>query len=394
MNRKKLIIIFATTLIILLAGSLWLYSLLNGRPQLADETFSNFPWGNNNTDEYILDDYLPTNEFPQINLDGPSLRQLTFRPVIGYSELNQSDIRIMRYVEAGTGHVYDINLETGQEDRVANITIPNAHEALVSQSGELVIVRSGHTSTSEIKVLTFQNKEIFESTLPYTIINMTLNADDSLIYTARSEQGLAINELSVIGGESRVIFSTPFISANIGWSIANIRPYYVYTKPASELLGYAYEINEQGNLIRLPFIGKGLTIIHTGDYIIYSHLVNNNYRSFIYNRTTGETTNAPIVMLPEKCGVSTASQSTIFCGHKLTNYDHRFPDNWYKGITTYDDSLWAVELNIGSAIQLVNPETITGRQLDLINVTNSLDGQMVYFLNRTDKTLWVYEIDN
>lgn len=395
MTKKKLIIIVSTILLILLAVSFWAYSLLNGSPATGGERFANFPWGRGGetTEEFPNNNPVASDNLPVVNVSGQALRQLTFRPVIGYNEITNQTESTVRYVEAGTGHVYDINLETGREERVSNITIPNAQTAIVLASGNYVLVRSDKGTDRNLQLLSLMNDTATERSLSLTTIDITPGADDTFYYTTRSQNGLEAKQYNIATASEETLFTVPFISAAIQWSTPNT-PHLVYTKPTSELRGYNYEINNSGDLIRLPFTGNGLTSLHTGEFIVYSFLTGGDYKSFIYDRRTGETSNAPIVMLPEKCTISPEDTAVIFCGHELTTYDKRFPDNWHKGIVTYNDSLWAVQLDRKSAIQLAIPETITGRSLDIHHLSSGQDTEMIYFLNRTDKTLWVYDIEN
>ena len=97
-------------------------------------------------------------------------------------------------------------------------------------------------------------------------------------------------------------------------------------------------------------------------------------------------------MEPNKCVPSNKLSNVVYCGYELTSYDSNFPDNWYRGEQTFTDNIWSINLTTLSATQLVVPEKETGRQLDIIDLYNSPDGKMLYFRNKNDNTLWMYEI--
>jgi hypothetical protein len=392
MKRQTLILIVVATLLILLVIGFWLYSLLTGQPGQTDR-FTDFPWGSGEVSEFPNPVPEEVPEENLINITGNPLRQLTFRPVIGYQEISKDDVRFIRYVEAGTGHIYDINLVSGQEDRISNITVPNAHEAIINPSGENVIIRSGFLSTSDIIIVELNAAEPTSRRLENTMNSFAFDLDNRLIYTTRTNTGLEARRYNLTTNGNELLFSIPFLSATIQWTTAPGRPHLIYTKPASELTGYAYEVNGVGTLVRLPFIGQGLTAIHSGAFIAYSTLSGMSYQSFMYNRQTGEIASAPIITLPEKCTLASDSTEILFCGHQITTYDSRFPDEWYKGVRQFADSLWLVDMNRQSAIQLINPGAAVGRELDMTTLTHTIheNSDMVYFINRTDKTLWVYE---
>lgn len=394
MKPKTLIFIAGATLLVLLVLGLWLYSLINTQPGQEDR-FADFPWGGGGVNEFPSDEVFDQIDETSINLTGEPLRQLTFRPVIGYQEITKNNVRFMRYVEAGNGHIYDINLDTGQEERVSNVTVANAHEAAVNPTGENVIIRSGFSSESAIVAIEWTGEEPNSRQLATPMTTFNFDRDNRLVFTTRTDTGLEARQYILPTNESELLFRVPFLSATVDWAwLSANRPHLVYTKPASELTGYAYEVGRVGSLTRLPFIGPGLTAIHSGEYVVYSVLSSTAYQSLIYNRQTGEIASAPIITLPEKCTMAADSSEILFCGYEITTYDNRFPDEWYKGVRQFADSLWLIDMNRQSALQLVNPETRVGRSLDMTTLTHVPHDttEMLYFINRTDKTLWVYEL--
>jgi len=391
MSRKFLITLIISVLLIVLVVGFWFFSLINGSSD--DERFADFPWWGNGNNEFPTDPWPEQPGEPLLNVSGPALRQLTFRPVIGYGEIIKNEVPTMRYVEAGTGHIYDINLETGQEERVSNITIVNAHEALVSQNGEFSVVRAGYTASSDIVLLNLTSSEPASRTLPYQMNDMALSDNDTVFFTTRSTGGLEAREFDVSLNTLTTLFTVPFLSATIQWERSGIHPHLIYTKPASELIGYTYEVSEDGKLLRLPIVGQGLTALYTGNFVLYSLLEGTNYNSRIFDNASKESTESPITIIPEKCTVSKTSPDFVFCGFTFTTYGYEMPDEWYKGIRTFSDSLWGLDLSTQIAIQFVTPQDIVGRELDITNLQESNDGRMLYFTNKTDKTLWVYEIE-
>ena len=71
---------------------------------------------------------------------------------------------------------------------------------------------------------------------------------------------------------------------------------------------------------------------------------------------------------------------------------NEFPDNWYKGLISFSDKLYKIDLEKSLAAQLVSPEQETGRELDVIDMNISQEGKVLYFINKNDNTLWMYEI--
>jgi len=388
MTKKTLIIIFGSIILILGAIGIWVFSFLNGSPTALEDRFANFPWGNGNTTEFPSTEIPEITEFPSINVSGAKLRQLTFRPVIGYGEILKNESRHIRYVEAGTGHVYDIDIITGTEERISNIIIANAHRAYVPPNGSHILINN---TNSEAAIIDISANEPTSRFLSGQMTNIGISENGHILFTVRSNNGLQARELQIIPNTTRELFSIPFTSATIRWSQNSNVPHLIYTKPASQLLGYVYEINSSNQLRRLPIAGPGLTAIHTGSYILISSLEGTSYKTRIYDPQTQQRNEAPVTIIPEKC-VDSNNTFLIYCGSELTTYSYEFPDEWYKGVRMFDDSLWRIDVRSQSATMLINPLSTIGRSLDMTELQLDSQETVIYFINKSDKTLWLYDL--
>ena len=119
MNKPIFIIIGA--LIILVLIFIWVYLLFFGTPKTVTEVFTDF----GGSSETVIDqnnniDLATTSDNTVINTERKKLRQLTTKQVAGFSEIDEpitASLPSLYYVEMGTGHVYSIQLETGEEKR-------------------------------------------------------------------------------------------------------------------------------------------------------------------------------------------------------------------------------------------------------------------------------------
>jgi hypothetical protein len=114
--------------------------------------------------------------------------------------------------------------------------------------------------------------------------------------------------------------------------------------------------------------------------------------SYATNRTTGETNSLPIIVQPNKCVFSTDNTDKIYCGYEEANLNYEFPDNWYKGLVSFADTLYEIDVKKGLAAKLIDTEKETGRELDTIGMDISAQTKVLYFINKNDNTLWMYEI--
>ena len=75
----------------------------------------------------------------------------------------------------------------------------------------------------------------------------------------------------------------------------------------------------------------------------------------------------------------------------LTEFPYLMPDLWYKGEVQMNDSLWEYSVENESTSLLVSPENATGRQLDIVQPQFGINDANLYFQNKVDQTLWIYE---
>ncbi|PJC56208.1 hypothetical protein CO026_01575 [Candidatus Kaiserbacteria bacterium CG_4_9_14_0_2_um_filter_41_32] len=393
MKRSTFIIIGFIIIILLLA--FWLYSLLYGTPQKVAEVFTNFGFGENSSVVEVVPVATTTvPEAPIVDVVTAKLRQLTTRPVIGFREFQATttEPKFITYAEAGTGHIYTINLTSGEEIRVSNVTIPTAETAVFSASGRFVAVRSGFTNKNEVLLVDLNDLSSIKSeVLPYNIDNFTFSVTDELLFTEITTTGAQGRALNPSTKAIREIFTVPFQAITMVWSQDGVTPHYVYPKASSRLLGFLYAVSGD-SIIRMPISGTGLTAKASADYIGFSQLVNLNQQSFVYNTKTGVVSSAPIMLTPEKCVFTHRNNATLYCGYEITDYPYTFPDDWYKGTKVFSDRIWSINFNTQSATQIISPPVSVGRELDITDMSIGLDDKMLYFTNKNDRTLWLYEI--
>lgn len=391
MKNTYLIIGGGTAVVLLLA--IWAYLLVYGTPKPVENFFTDFSFGGSTTEEPLAP-FIPVDPETQVDVASTPLRQLTIKPVIGFKEvpsINGGE-RLMLYAEAGTGHVFSINLTTGMETRLSNITIPNAQKAQFNTNGTLVAIRSGYGNQNSIELLTLagENSATQETLLP-KMIDFKFNDENKILYSEYSSTGILGREYDSSTGVSRTLFSVPFQNASIAWSLNASTPHYVYPKPTAKLTGFLYRISN-GVVMREPASGGGLTALANDAYYIHTITTARGPASFVTNRTTGVTSALSQIIQPEKCVFSSQNSDIIYCGYQDANLNYEFPDNWYKGLVSFADTLWEINVEKRIATRLVDTQKETGRELDTIGMDMSTQSKVLYFINKNDNTLWMYEI--
>ncbi len=386
---KKTIIIGSIGTILTLLVGFWVYSFLYGNPTNTNGFFSNLG-------VFGQDDSVPVlppttdEEQPMVDVTTEQLRQLTTRPVVGARIFTTGSSTIARYVEAGTGHIYDIDMTTGSENRVSGISIPVASEAVISSSGDYIAIRSGYNNQNETSVIDLTDLANPKSgTLPNQVETFTFAFNNELLFTEFVGGQTEGKSYLPSTGVTRRLFIAPFTAHTMSWSTGSNTPHIIAAKPARDLRGYLYEVLPTG-LKRLAISGDGLTVTHHGTTVLFGRTSGQSYETGSFNRATNALTTNPVVMLPDKC-IYGGREGLWYCASSLSPDLRTYPDEWYKGGMQFDDRIWQIDLS-GSATQLTYPLQVAGRSLDITNLAVNQSQTMLYFLNKTDKSLWVYEL--
>ena len=137
---------------------------------------------------------------------------------------------------------------------------------------------------------------------------------------------------------------------------------------------------------RLPISGYGLGALSTNNTILYSVYKDGVYKSFLYNITSKSSLQTPVAVIPEKCLFLTEK---IFCGTSPSQ--DLDPESWYKGTKIISDILQLSDVSSADNQVVSVPQNEVGRDIDIINLTSSNDNVRLYFNNKIDGSLWIFD---
>jgi WD40 repeat protein len=344
------------------------------------------------TDDTIVIEELATTTPADTNVRN-RLRQLSLKPIIGYSLIKNSSSTPtdnVLFVEAGTGHIFSYNVTAGNETRLSNITIPLARQAVVSVDGSKALVASGSSYLNTITLVNLpQNNTELSS--------RAVTSGENIISFAFSETGLVLYAVKGLynttaysydpNKDTRVtLFTVPFREAAIEWGNSANGPHIVFPKPSNNMMGYLY-LADKGVLSRLPFSGFGLTAKLENSKALVAYGTEKVKVSYWYNSPDKSSSPLGIFLLPEKC---TTSTDNLFCGVPQNNSLASL-DAWYQGATQAQDDIWLIDTKSQSKGRLLDVTTEAGRPLDITLPQVVEAKQYLFFINKTDASLWLYE---
>lgn len=393
MNRTFFILLSVILIIILLG--VWIYVLFFGTPQNIDETFTNFGFGDTQDPAFVPTPIDTTPKGPTVDTTSlDRLRQLTSEPVIGYQEVKAtaSSTPVLYYIAAGTGHIFSIDLTSGEEERISGTTIPAIRQAALTQNGKYVLIQAGQGASHQTNIGSIQSDtSITIRQLEAGIVSFTSTADNTFLYAVQTNNSLVVKHYFPISQVSDTLFTVPFREATMHWGDRASDAHYVYPHASSELEGYVYQVADR-TISRLPIDGYGVSAAGNEQFVLYGSQVSGSYKTQVYQLDTADTYEFPITIIPEKCFfTNTNNQEMGICAADFSDFGSDIPDRWYQGRVSYSDRLWEVYPESGSATQLVNTLSESGRSLDIVDITLNDSGSNIYFTTKQDQTLWLYE---
>jgi len=387
MNRITLIAIISG--IVLLVALTWGYLFIFGTPDSAKAVFARFGIVDTTV---VVDENDTRIDTSPVGADGEvrALRQLTLRPVAGMQFSGENDIR---YVERGTGYVYEIDLVSGEETQITDTTFERIIDAEVSVSGNRILLTHEEEEGEEVRVSigTIQKNdggvsELSTLLLPRGAHNATFSdSGTEIYYLLPTGDTSEAHEYSLAEGEDRILFTIPFTAARVSWG----SPHYVYTTPTAELLGYVYEVGSDGSLTHVREGGFGLTALGYPNGVITSTQRGGRVAGFAYEGA--DVYELPIEVYPEKCAVIHTRVSALLCGAPFVASTGDYPDAWYKGAISFEDQLWLVLVQEEEAALLADPQNDTGRSIDVQKIGVNEDGTQFLLINKNDNALWLFE---
>ncbi len=389
---KRTVFIIIGSIVLLLVFSLWVYLLLFGAPKEINEAFTNLGFGNPTP----IEEYDPALEqTAQLNLAGGALSQLTTRPVAGFAFVeNASSTQKIRYVEQGTGHVYEIDLLSGVESRVSGKTHLAVTGAVFAPDGQAVALQS-ETETGEAAVLEELGSRDRNHELPSAATEMQFISSTTIRYLLPSEEGAIGYSYDLNEMTTDEIFSLPLADVSAWWTDTDV---WLFNAPAPRLRGGLYRIENDTLLSAnpsayalsavLPPSGRDLFLVTAADLDR-----NGNLSSTLVKPATGTNLELPFVAFPDKCAFST-DLATLWCASTALELERNAQSDWYKGLVSYSDHLWTIDTNTGRTALLENLMDAAGREIDVIDLSIDQHSHYILFKNKHDDTLWLRKLAN
>lgn len=309
-----------------------------------------------------------------------------------------------RLVDKENGNIFDVILDSGDQYQVTNTTIPRVHEAYITNGGKNVLLR--YLKEDELTIASFYGKvpeqklgdDISEAPLPGTILeddikDVALSPDTTELYLQTAVGGNSTGVIRNIDTKKQsVLWQHPYSEWLAQWVNKNLVT--LTTKASGYVPGFVYSVDTVSGVFEKVFGGIGGLTTNTspdGTQILFSGAGNQINTSF-YNIGDRKAFDVSIDTLAEKC-VWLPTNISVLCAVPKYVPEGVFPDNWYQGLISFDDSFWQIDSNrLLDDEELFDPSDYTTETIDAVNLSISPDGKYLLFKNKIDDSLWVYSL--
>lgn len=403
-SKKNKIILLLVAIIIIVSVIIYFWKVYINREtlkkQTAEETTDPFSAGKGGGENTNFKTKTATSSSPATEKELPILRKISNGPVAGGIAFKQSDLLMIRYIDRGTGHIYETTDQSLEETKISNSTIPKVAESVWAPNGQSVIMRYIKDGTDNIISLSANivsattsqdiSKILKTAFLPSNISSLVMNPSGDKIFYLINDGGESFGIISKIDGtQKKEVFKSPINEWLALWTNADTIT--LATKPSSTAPGYLFFLNSKtGVEDKILGATNGLTALTSSSTknILYSESSDDSIKLSQFNSKTGLAKTLSFKTLPEKCVWSRNDDSVAYCAVPNIFTRSEYPDSWYQGLVSFIDSVWKFDTKTNSSELIFNIQRETGKEIDMTNLFLSDNDEYLFFINKKDLTFW------
>ncbi len=305
---------------------------------------------------------------------------------------------VIRFMERGTGHIFETSTSTLKNSRISNTTVPKIYEAFFTKDGDSLILRDliGYTDIirSRFAKLDFattsdEEKKLLLSDLPINISEVGISPSKTKLFSILKSGVTGI--MSEVDGGSKVgLLDIPFKEWLVSWPTED--SIILTTKASAYAPGYVYSLNTKNKSFERIFGGYyGFTILPSNDasQFLFSQSSRGQFKLSLYTKKDQSVQNLPIITLPEKCVWAKTEKSVVYCASPTNLSFNTYPDVWYQGLIVLSDDIWKLNLSTGETRLIARIEQESnGEIVDVIKPVISNDDGYLMFTSKIDLSLW------
>jgi hypothetical protein len=401
MNNGNKKIIFILLALLILGGVVYWFFFFNKTSTPIDQKPGGLPFGQGGNTVTLPSTTGNSNESTSttpttlVDMFAPGLYLISKDPIGGIASFDVSNVGHVRYVDRTTGNIFESVRGSSELIRLTNTTIPKVYEALWSSDGREVIMRYLKEDNETIR--SFYAKLSASSTRDQEISGLFLNdniravgtAGNKILWVKKQDPNFSIILSNFDGTKPVSVFSSPLANWQIASSVTNTGT--IYSSPSGIMPGVVYSISLTNGSYTKVFEANGAEGVGSSDgkKTLVSGYVNGK---LITKIVSGGNMNGGVALalstLAEKC--VWGDLNTVYCAVPKNIPDAVYPDSWYTGEVSFNDSLWKINTDTGEAVVVADLSSLARQPIDAIELTINRSGNAIAFKNKQNLSGWVY----
>jgi hypothetical protein len=326
----------------------------------------------------------------------PRLWRASLAPVAGAGFVGTTTLR---YMERSTGHIYDVDITTGNAARLTNMLLPKVYDAgilgdgtivfrMLNELGESVTLTGVLGTTTDDGFLRFDTENLGTG-----VLSVAYSARPEMVLVAASSQGAEVVRAENDEAPERLL---SLALRGLEPLLLNDGRVFLTERPASGLPGSSFEI-VSGALQPLMRAVPGLSILPRASSAAFLYSSDDAARVRLFLRPSADaaTLELPLETTAKKCvwgARASTSTATVYCAASQTPLPAGYTDLYMRGSAHTLDAWFTIDTASGKVEKLFTPETSVA--LDVEHPMIDAEGKYITFMNARDKSLWVLRIDD
>ncbi len=411
---KKIFIglVIALVILIIALGAYFFFFTPKGETGSGDFSFSKFfPFGQSSTrtSENVLGNVNGEENVSNVlDLPVPQIRKISETQIAGFTLIDTASSTLIRYIERGTGHIYEASANTLSQKRISNTTVPKIYEALWVEKGDSLILRYLKSDNETIETFYAKlgkNQSSAEEGAPVAelegvflqtdIKEIAVSPSKTSIFSIIPDTKGSIGTISLPDGTKKSkMFSLPLKEFLVSWPKESTL--LLETKPSGSVPGYAYTLDSKSGAFN-KVLGDilGLTILAnpTLSHIIYSESKQGKVFLNVLDIKKEIVAVTPFQTLPEKCVWSKKEKMVFYCAVPDNPVSGVYPDIWYQGSVSFSDKIWKINLETNATELVLDTTREIKTDVDATLLSFNEKENYLTFINKKDSSLWGIQLN-
>lgn len=327
------------------------------------------------------------------------LRKISAEQVAGAGILDTKAGTVVRHIERATGHIYETELFSPNQNRISNTTIPTAYDAIWGNKNNSLLVRYLKDDNQTVDTYGLMIKDVSTSTEnSVSAIKFPENIKDvssfgTSVFTLETNTSSSIGHVSNFDGSKKIqIWNSPI--KEVLSQYINAKTVALTTKPHQNFEGFLFFVDTGNGQVK-KIMGNifGLSTL-TNDVATQVLFLDQEStpKLLVFDIKNNTSVLLTPTTFPEKCVWSKKDKNIVFCAVPQEYINNNSLTLWYQGSTSFADNIWRFDIKSNTSNLVGELFNESNEQLDVIKPILSDNEQYFVFINKTDNSLWSLDL--